>query len=72
MEALQKLLILGVGKMGGSLLNGLVSKNKSIFDISIVEPNLSADNFNLNSDDQIKHYHSIDEIKERDFDLLWN
>ena len=70
MEALQKLLILGVGKMGGSLLNGLVSKNKSIFDISIVEPNLSADNFNLNSDDQIKHYHSIDEIKEKDFDLL--
>ena len=70
MKVIQKLLILGVGKMGGNLLKGLASENRLSFDISIVEPNLLGDNYNLNSGDQIKHYHSIDEIKERDFDLL--
>jgi pyrroline-5-carboxylate reductase len=70
MKVLQKLLILGVGKMGGSLLKGLASEDKPSFDISIVEPNLAGNNYNLISGNQIKHYHSINEIKERDFDLL--
>ena len=70
MKVLQKLLILGVGKMGGSLLKGLASEDKPSFDISIVEPNLVGNNYNLISGNQIKHYHSINEIKERDFDLL--
>ena len=70
MKVLQKLLILGVGKMGGILLKGLASEDKPSFDISIVEPNLAGNNYNLISGNQIKHYHSINEIKERDFDLL--
>ena len=70
MKVLQKLLILGVGKMGGSLLKGLASEDKPSFDISIVEPNLAGNNYNLIAENQIKHYHSINEIKERDFDLL--
>ena len=47
MKALQKLLILGSGKMGGSLLKGLTSNNELNFDISVVEPNLIKDNYNL-------------------------
>ena len=47
MKALQKLLILGSGKMGSSLLKGLISNNELNFDISVVEPNLTKDNNDL-------------------------
>ena len=70
MKALQKLLILGSGKMGGSLLKGLISNNELNFDISVVEPNLIKDNYNLISANKIKHYQSINNIKETDFDTV--
>ena len=47
MKALKKLLILGSGKMGSSLLKGLISNNELNFDISVVEPNLTKDNNDL-------------------------
>ena len=70
MKALQKLLILGSGKMGGSLLKGLTSNNELNFDISVVEPNLIKDNYNLISANKIKHYQSINDLKETDFDTV--
>ena len=70
MKALQKLLILGSGKMGGSLLKGLISNNELNFDISVVEPNLIKDNYNLISANKIKHYQSINDLKETDFDTV--
>ena len=70
MKSLQKLLILGSGKMGGSLLRGLISNNELNFDISLVEPNLAKDNYDLISANKIKHYQSIKDLKESDFDTL--
>ena len=70
MKALQKLLILGSGKMGGSLLKGLVSNNELNFDISVVEPNLTKDNDDLISENKIKYFQSIEDIKRPDFDII--
>ena len=47
MRSLENLLILGSGKMGGSLLKCLISNNELNFDISVVELNLIKDNYNL-------------------------
>ena len=70
MKALQKLLILGLGKMGGSLLKGLISNNELNFDISVVEPNLTKDNNDLILENKIDYFQSIEDIKEPDFDLI--
>ena len=70
MKALQKLLILGSGKMGGSLLKGLISNNELNFDISVVEPNLTKDNNDLILENKIDYFQSIEDIKEPDFDLI--
>ena len=70
MKALQKLLILGSGKMGSSLLKGLISNNELNFDISVVEPNLTKDNNDLILDNKIDYFQSIEDIKEPDFDLI--
>ena len=70
MKALQKLLILGSGKMGGSLLKGLISNNELNFDISVVEPNLTKDNDDLISENKIKYFQSIEDIKGPDFDII--
>ena len=39
MNDTQKLLIIGLGKMGGSLLKGLISEKSPNLEISVVEPN---------------------------------
>lgn len=70
MKALQKLLILGSGKMGSSLLKGLISNNELNFDISVVEPNLTKGNNNLISENKIKYFQSIENIKGPDFDII--
>ena len=70
MKALQKLLILGSGKMGSSLLKGLISNNELNFDISVVEPNLTKDNDDLISENKIKYFQSIEDIKGPDFDII--
>tara|TARA_B100000767_G_scaffold257311_1_gene265079 strand:- start:1904 stop:2731 length:828 start_codon:yes stop_codon:yes gene_type:complete len=70
MKNLQKLLILGVGKMGGSLLKGLLNNANMNFNITIVEPNLNSNNYDLINQNKVKHYGSIQEIKEPDFDLI--
>ena len=70
MKALQKLLILGSGKMGSSLLKGLMSNNELNFDISVVEPNLTKDNDDLISENKIKYFQSIEDIKRPDFDII--
>ncbi|MDG2413862.1 MAG: pyrroline-5-carboxylate reductase [Hyphomicrobiales bacterium] len=70
MKALQKLLILGSGKMGSSLLKGLISNSELNFDISVVEPNLTKDNNDLILDNKIDYFQSIEDIKEPDFDLI--
>ena len=70
MKALQKLLILGSGKMGSSLLKGLISNNELNFDISVVEPNLTKDNNDLILENKIDYFKSIEDIKEPDFDLI--
>ena len=70
MKALQKLLILGSGKMGSSLLKGLISNNELNFDISVVEPNLTKGNDNLISENKIKYFQSIEDIKGPDFDII--
>ena len=70
MKALQKLLILGSGKMGSSLLKGLISNNELNFDISVVEPNLTKDNDDLISENKIKYFQSIEDIKVPDFDII--
>ena len=70
MKALQKLLILGSGKMGSSLLKGLISNNELNFDISVVEPNLTKDNDDLISENKIKYFQSIENIKGPDFDII--
>jgi len=70
MKAIQKLLILGSGKMGSSLLKGLISNNELNFDISVVEPNLTKDNNDLILENKIDYFQSIEDIKEPDFDLI--
>ena len=70
MKALQKLLILGSGKMGSSLLKGLISNNELNFDISVVEPNLTKGNNDLILENKIDYFQSIEDIKEPDFDLI--
>ena len=70
MKALQKLLILGSGKMGSSLLKGLISNSELNFDISVVEPNLTKDNNDLILENKIDYFQSIEDIKEPDFDLI--
>jgi len=70
MKNLKKLLILGAGKMGGSLLNGLIDNAELDFDIVVVEPHLNSDNSDLIKKNKIKHYDSIRDIKDPDFDLI--
>ena len=70
MKALQKLLILGSGKMGSSLLKGLISNSELNFDISVVEPNITKDNNDLILENKIDYFQSIEDIKEPDFDLI--
>ena len=65
----QKLLIIGLGKMGGSLLKGLISEKSPNLGISVVEPNAN----NINTDfisNNIDHYLSIDEFNNFDFDIV--
>tara|TARA_B000000609_G_scaffold98046_1_gene74827 strand:+ start:237 stop:1058 length:822 start_codon:yes stop_codon:yes gene_type:complete len=65
----QKLLIIGLGKMGGSLLEGLISEKLPKIEISVIEPNLNE----TNKDMVIKntnHYSSIDKINSFDFDIV--
>ena len=61
MNGSQKLLIIGLGKMGGSLLKGLISEKSPHLEISIVEPNENHINIDFISNN-IDHYLSIDEI----------
>ena len=70
MKNLKKLLILGAGKMGGSLLKGLIDNAELDFDIAVVEPHLNSDNSDLIKKNKIKHYDSIRDIKDPDFDLI--
>ncbi|MDA8892814.1 pyrroline-5-carboxylate reductase [Hyphomicrobiales bacterium] len=70
MKNLKKLLILGAGKMGGSLLKGLIDNAELDFDIVVVEPHLNSDNSDLIKKNKIKHYDSIQDIKDPDFDLI--
>ena len=70
MKNLKKLLILGAGKMGGSLLKGLIDNTELDFDIVVVEPYLNSDNSDLIKKNKIKHYDSIQDIKDPDFDLI--
>ena len=65
----QKLLIIGLGKMGSSLLEGLISEKLPKIKISVIEPNLNE----TNKDMVIKntnHYSSIDKINSFDFDIV--
>ena len=70
MKNLKKLLILGAGKMGGSLLKGLIDNTELDFDIVVVEPHLNSDNSDLIKKNKIKHYDSIRDIKDPNFDLI--
>ena len=70
MKNLKKLLILGAGKMGGSLLKGLIDNTELDFDIVVVDPHLNSDNADLIKKNKIKHYDSIKGIKDPDFDLI--
>ena len=78
MKALQKLLILGSGKMGSSLLKGLISNNELNFDISVVEPNLTKDNndlinklgINLFSGDNT--YKSLNALNDDNYFTIYN
>ncbi len=70
MKNLEKLLILGAGKMGAGLLKGLIDNSELDFDIVVVEPNLNSDGFDLIKKNKIKHYDSIQDIKDPDFDLI--
>ena len=70
MKNLKKLLILGAGKMGGSLLKGLIDNAELDFDIVVVEPHLNSDNSDLIKKNKIKHYDSIRDIKDPNFDLI--
>ena len=69
MDDSQKLLIIGLGKMGGSLLEGLILEKFPNIEISVIEPYLNE----TNKDMVIKntnHYSSIDKINSFDFDVV--
>ena len=69
MDDSQKLLIIGLGKMGGSLLEGLILEKLPNIEISVIEPYLNE----TNRDIVIKntnHYSSIDKINSFDFDVV--
>ena len=61
MNGSQKLLIIGLGKMGGSLLKGLISEKSPNLEISVVEPDANHINIDFISNN-IDHYLSIDKI----------
>jgi pyrroline-5-carboxylate reductase len=65
----QKLLIIGLGKMGGSLLEGLISKKLPNIEISVIEPYLNETNKDLVIKNT-NHYSSIDKINSFDFDIV--
>jgi pyrroline-5-carboxylate reductase len=65
----QKLLIIGLGKMGGSLLEGLISEKLPNIEISVVEPHLNETNKDLVIKNT-NHYSSIDKINSFDFDII--
>ena len=69
MNGSQKLLIIGLGKMGGSLLKGLISEKSPNLEISVVEPNENHINIDFISNN-IDHYLSIDKINSFDFDIV--
>jgi pyrroline-5-carboxylate reductase len=69
MNDTQKLLIIGLGKMGSSLLEGLILEKLPNIEISVIEPHLNE----TNRDMVIKntnHYLSIDKINSFDFDVI--
>ena len=59
-----KILFIGCGKMGGSLLKGMINADILIEEIDIVDPNISDDIKELISTNNINHYHDINEVKE--------
>ena len=69
MNGSQKLLIIGLGKMGGSLLERLISERLLNIEISVIEPNLNETNKDLVVKNT-NHYSSIDEINTFDFDVV--
>ena len=70
MDNSQKLLIIGLGKIGSSLLRGLLSDGSLRFKISVLEPFLNEANIKVIKDNKISHYSSSKEIKIFDFDII--
>ena len=70
MDNSQKLLIIGLGKMGSSLLRGLLSDGSLRFKISVLEPFLNEANIKVIKDNKISHYSSSKEIKIFNFDII--
>ena len=68
MNDFQKLLIIGLGKMGSSVLERLISEKLPNIEISVVEPDLNETNKDLVTKN-INHYSSIDKINSFDFDI---
>ena len=65
----QKLLIIGLGKMGGSLLEGLISEKLPNTEISVIEPHLNETNKDLVVNNT-NYYSSIDKVNSFDFDIV--
>ena len=65
----QKLLIIGLGKMGGSLLEGLISEKLPNTEISVIEPHLNETNKDLVVKNT-NYYSSIDKVNSFDFDIV--
>lgn len=70
MDNSQKLLIIGLGKMGSSLLRGLLSDGSIRFKVSVLEPFLNDENIKIIKDNKINHYSSAKEIKRFNFDII--
>ena len=70
MDNSQKLLIIGLGKMGSSLLRGLLSDGSLRFKISVLEPFLNEANIKVIKDNKISHYSSAKNIKIFNFDII--
>ena len=70
MDNSQKLLIIGLGKMGSSLLRGLLSDGSLRFKISVLEPFLNEANIKVIKDNKISRYSSSKEIKIFNFDII--
>ena len=70
MDNSQKLLIIGLGKMGSSLLKGLLSDGSQRFKVSVLEPFLNEENIKVIKDNKINHYSSTKEIKKFSFDII--